>query len=139
MIARKFYVYKLCDPRDGIARYIGFTKDLKARRWEHIGRRDNWRLVQWISELRSVGVRPAIVAIAEYESPARAARCEKVLIWRAFRKGLPLLNARPACAPGRKAFPLFLTHAQIAALGMLTDPHKFARDAIGAALKAVRP
>ena len=59
------YIYKLVDPRDGKPRYVGKTNHLKIRRKIHCTRKFNTTCSTWIWELKSVGLKPDIVALEE--------------------------------------------------------------------------
>jgi hypothetical protein len=57
-------VYELLDPRDGSCRYVGMTFNETARGRAHADSRSfQWSLIHWKSELKSVGLKPAMRVI----------------------------------------------------------------------------
>lgn len=60
--------YGLVDPRDGTVRYIGCTKDLRARLAAHCKearRKASSPKDAWINELRDRGLRPSVLVLEE--------------------------------------------------------------------------
>ena len=62
---RTVYIYTLCDPRDSIVRYIGYSKDPKGRLRGHIQDTNQCHRVHWIQKLISEGVRPTVEILEE--------------------------------------------------------------------------
>ena len=62
------YVYHLIDPRDGVIRYVGAGRSDRKRYWH--GRKNlcvykDDRVNDWIRELRTLGLKPVFVLIAD--------------------------------------------------------------------------
>jgi len=119
-----FAVYALIDPRTNRIRYVGCTKNLKARYSLHLvnGRdaigsptgearlryrdvRTHGYVVQhWVAELIAVGARPELVVLASSTGERRAAQLERFWIKEARASGEPLVNSpNRSCYVGTKA------------------------------------
>ena len=60
------FVYSLVDPRDGVVRYVGKSKNPAARLAAHKkGSRYNARVDEWISALSEAGLAPQMIVIEE--------------------------------------------------------------------------
>lgn len=86
-------IYKLIDPRDGRARYIGATvQTLGARLGGHIRdarRGKHWPVCSWVRELDAQGLRPTIELVEETLLPSR----ERYWIESLSKSGYDLLNS----------------------------------------------
>ena len=54
----KVIVYTLEDPRDGLVKYIGVTKNPKKRLWQHLHENENNKKCAWIKKLKSLELVP---------------------------------------------------------------------------------
>lgn len=84
-------VYRLIDPRNGVARYIGYSKDAFQRFEGHLrdalaGRSHKAR---WIRSLLNIGLSPVLQVLCVVENKAEAQRIEIALI----SKSVNLTNA----------------------------------------------
>jgi hypothetical protein len=96
----RFYLYALVDPRDGSWRYIGITKQPKVRHRHHINAEMKTAKGRWISELKSLGLKPKFVAIQDFDYPIESYRAEKEWIEKLRPSGL-LLNETNGGRGGR--------------------------------------
>ena len=86
------HIYILSDPETGVVRYIGKTRDPKARMRNHIGRKENNHKGNWIESLRRKNLLPEVTFIDEVPT-------EEWSFWeqhwiQVFRGwGFPLTNA----------------------------------------------
>lgn len=65
MEVNEVYIYTLSDPRDGLIKYVGRTKNMKERLKNHCNpaRYKNTYKFNWIKELRDLGLKPVIEEI----------------------------------------------------------------------------
>lgn len=94
-------VYVLVDPRGDTIRYVGqTTRPLSQRLSGHLSSR-GVPVAEWVAELRSLGLRPALHPVVENVPNVRLLDVEAEQIRAHFDAGWPLLNAearnRPAC------------------------------------------
>lgn len=84
------YVYALIDPRNDRVRYIGCTRDPARRYQRHCNSADNQPVREWVDELRSLGMVPRFVVVAEAIGFYAANSIEERLIYeyRRFHGGL---------------------------------------------------
>lgn len=61
------YIYALIDPRTGDIRYIGKTKNLRARNNSHRSEvnRKTYHLYRWIAQLKQQGLEPDLIVLEE--------------------------------------------------------------------------
>ena len=89
------YVYGLRDPRDGRIRYVGQTKDLKARLNAHVtGSRDTPKHA-WIQSLKKENINVELVILEQVEAGRTACEAEDRWIHVAQAEG-HIFNVRPA-------------------------------------------
>lgn len=104
-------IYKLVDPRDGRARYVGKTSAPKTRLEAHRTRPQGPRLRPWIAELAALGLAPDMVALDGYATEAEAIA--------ALRPDLNIKGGSTRTterAPKSRAITFWCTDAQRAAL-----------------------
>lgn len=88
------YIYHLIDPRDGMIRYVGQTKDVKDRLASHLSpaflKRTN-RKNNWLKRLKSLNLKPEIELIEQCD-PDDANRLE--IFWIGYYRyiGIQLYN-----------------------------------------------
>lgn len=58
MKCRMVTIYALVDPRNDVVRYVGQTKDPKARLRQHLCKAVNARVGAWLAELAALGLEP---------------------------------------------------------------------------------
>lgn len=58
-------IYTLSDPRTGLVRYVGKTRDPKARIRNHMNKREHNHNGNWIESLRKLGLEPEVIFIDE--------------------------------------------------------------------------
>jgi hypothetical protein len=90
-----YYVYGLVDPRDNLPHYIGITTQPKFRYWSHRANKEvyNKAKIEWLAELRRLGLRPILFIYGKFESKQVAAETETNLIQDGFTKyNWPLTN-----------------------------------------------
>ena len=66
-----YRIYSLSDPRDGLARYVGRTKNSAEHRMRQhwgVGRKHS-SLGEWFSSLKDAGLRPAVTVLQEHDHP----------------------------------------------------------------------
>lgn len=91
--SRGSYVYALCDPRDGQARYVGKSHLPDGRYSMHLrdARQGDGRPVsEWIREILSLGMEPAFTPL-RFVPIAEACRIERE-VTRSVEASVPLLN-----------------------------------------------
>jgi excisionase family DNA binding protein len=79
-----YQIYALVDPRDGLVRYIGMSKDAHKRFLGHLmGNYGNMHEGRWINLLRKFGMEPIleVLEIIEEDSDAYALACEREIYW----------------------------------------------------------
>lgn len=88
------YIYKLTDPRDGKARYVGKTSNYKRRYKQHLNHLDKLQTPKrkWIEELYSLGLKPQMVVIEQVKGDGR----EREQYWFDFYKATALNIHNPA-------------------------------------------
>ena len=86
------FIYALTDQRDGLVRYVGVSHDPNARLKSHAGGSCQ-PTKDWIAELRSAGLAPAMVMLCGPEDYFTALKLEAVCI-KALSLAYPLLNRR---------------------------------------------
>lgn len=59
------FIYLLRDPRDNQIRYVGKTDDPQTRYNNHLNEKSRCARVQWIRELRSLGLQPTLDIVEE--------------------------------------------------------------------------
>jgi len=85
---REYVVYGLYCPVTDVLKYIGVTKDLKARYKKHINRHETNDKAKWILKLLDAKQYPRIRIFAEYDDKHIALRHEKELIQELTGRGL---------------------------------------------------
>ena len=61
-------IYALVDPRNKHAKYVGCTKNIKARLCDHCSNyKDDTKLSMWVKELKDLGLRPEIMELDRTE------------------------------------------------------------------------
>ena len=112
-------VYVLLDPRfprpedgsdaDYEIRYVGRTKNLRRRLWQHIPgaalRRGNSDLGAWIRELGRLGLRPRIELAVPCPTRYAAQVQEAAVIGQLRRMGYRLCNRQHNTAPPSRRWP----------------------------------
>jgi len=88
----KIWIYALVDPRDRRIRYIGQSKDVESRLYQHIHKPLN-STRQWIVELRDRDLEPQLIVLDLVEK-RYALDKEADWIKIGFDRGWPLLNVR---------------------------------------------
>lgn len=83
-------IYGLADPRTGLVRYVGSTKNLRRRVAQHMQGRDGSReKVAWLLEILALGLEPVVMRLEECGAGAAASREQH---WMSIHKGALLLN-----------------------------------------------
>lgn len=59
------HIYTLSDPRTGEVRYVGKTRDAKARIRNHLNKREHNHKGNWIESLRKLNLEPEVILIDE--------------------------------------------------------------------------
>jgi len=84
----RFLVYALADPRSGDIRYIGRSSSGLIRPRAHTGKtallEGNYK-ARWIRKILSIGLRPSIVVLNEYDTQDQLPDAEQA--WIAFGRG----------------------------------------------------
>ena len=79
-----YYLYFLIDPTHLSVKYIGITKHMKVRLYQHIHRCNLWekesKKGKWIRSLLSKRKKPIMVTVHEYDNKADAIKQEYKLI-----------------------------------------------------------
>lgn len=78
----KITIYALLDPRDCAIRYIGLTRDLKARLRHYRNKPHTKHLVNWFSMLKNLGLFPRVEILEEVDEGEAAEKAERE--WIAF-------------------------------------------------------
>lgn len=89
-------VYVLIDPRDGMSRYVGISKDPRSRLDQHMKEVENEKRA-WLAELKRMGLSPeleVLETVVEHEGDvdAVAEARERYWISSLLRSGAPLTN-----------------------------------------------
>jgi hypothetical protein len=94
MIAGKFVVYTLIDPRDGQVRYVGRTADLARRLADYQGlnAHGNGELSDWLYDLRDMGKQVSHAIVHWCENERAAELFEAAHIQKLQFAGMRLLN-----------------------------------------------
>lgn len=99
MTAETGTVYVLTDPRGDTVRYVGqTTRTLGQRLSGHLSSR-GVPVAEWVAELRTLGLRPAIGPVVENVPNAKLLDVELEQIRAHFDEGWPLLNAEARNRP----------------------------------------
>ncbi len=93
---RTYYIYGLCDPRDGQLRYVGQTVNLHQRLMGHMSdakTRQNSR-TRWLRELESLQLKPISITIETIETADHAEVNSRERYWIRWniKEGKRLLN-----------------------------------------------
>ena len=115
------YIYGLRDPRDGKIKYVGQTRNPRARYAGHVGIPAGRGLnakEQWIKDLRDLGTRPELVILECPDVGVETSRAERKWICKIQSYG-PLFNVKPNKAhepktPRRFTAPPMLPESQAA-------------------------
>lgn len=93
----KWTIYGLCDPRDGIIRYVGITCRPKQRLRDHIyraqSRERNHPVQRWIRSIISDGSPPVMQYLLDGEGVDSGRDAERMTIAELKAEGFDLLNA----------------------------------------------
>ncbi len=74
----KFYIYALIDPRfPSRYYYIGCTSNLSQRLQQHNGCAHQQQLLQWVKELKNIGLSPSYVVLQAFTSKENALKAEQ--------------------------------------------------------------
>jgi hypothetical protein len=95
----RIYIYKLVDPRDGKARYVGQTTKPAVRLKGHRSVRCNYSTSKWRDELRVLGLSPKLEVLEETDDGNWHER-EQYWISRLRSEGEELFNIATWRAPG---------------------------------------
>jgi len=91
----KYFIYQLVDPRDNLPHYIGSTRNVDRRLYEHIRGDGSGNALKdaWIDELNSCGLEPILQEIEIVEGTLQDA-VEREIDWIRFfaEKEAPLTN-----------------------------------------------
>jgi hypothetical protein len=90
------YIYGLRDPRDGKIKYVGHTRNPRARYAGHVGLPAGRGLnakEQWVKDLRDRGMRPELVILECPDIGAATNKAERKWICAAQADG-PLFNVK---------------------------------------------
>lgn len=87
-----YFVYALLDPRDLQVRYIGSTSDPKQRLESHLSQPLNDEMRAWFDELRSIGLLPRLMTLADAYGPQPALKLENIYIFEYAANGAQLFN-----------------------------------------------
>jgi predicted GIY-YIG superfamily endonuclease len=75
-----YHAYGLVDPRNNDLKYIGETYDIKRRLSAHLYSKSNKDKVNWIKELKDLGLQPVIIILETYDTEDEALKAEVELI-----------------------------------------------------------
>lgn len=102
-------VYVLIDPRDNTVRYVGITRDVQARRKNHLSSQAaNWHMAEWKIELHKLRLVP-LMAVIDSAPPERIRAREQHWIRYYRHAGYRLLNvaiARKHLRKGWRSIPV---------------------------------
>ncbi|SRR6266487_311597 len=89
-----YSIYQLVDPRDGVPRYVGYTRWIEERLQQHLtGEMSNHAKNKWIQELRQIHLAPVMQILEQIQgTKEQAMQRERDWIQRLKVKGTPLLN-----------------------------------------------
>lgn len=87
-------VYALQDPRDGRFRYVGVTENAKVRYYDHMGGGSGKARMEWLRDLKMMGVSPRLVLIEEHADRVRAEEREAYWIQELLECGAWLTNTQ---------------------------------------------
>jgi hypothetical protein len=96
----KHFIYTLSDPRTGVVKYVGCSRNPFARARQHFYSKSS-PVGMWIAKLLSEGVTPALTVVAEARGLYAGWRKEKALIDKLWSTS-ELLNRRPGRKPSNK-------------------------------------
>jgi hypothetical protein len=67
------YIYVLCEPKERVIRYVGWTNDIKQRYRTHVAAKSksNHGLNDWINDLKSSGTLPRIYVVSAMHTMQR--------------------------------------------------------------------
>lgn len=86
------YIYALCEPDTGEARYIGQTRNVERRLESHLSGSSGWGLHIWLSGLVVSGVMPIIRVIESLPGGVDFYARERYWIQRYVAEGAMLVN-----------------------------------------------
>src|SRR5579859_7650789 len=91
-----YSIYTLSDPRDGLVRYVGVSKDPQRRQKEHMQSYAHGSAAKrsWIAELTDLKITPVLMLIDSAEGWKQAAHLERYWISYYRAHGVSLLNRR---------------------------------------------
>jgi predicted GIY-YIG superfamily endonuclease len=86
---KKYCIYVLINPINGVVFYVGKTNNPKARLSGHCSGSDNKKKAEFI---KSIGVKPKMKVIKWFRSETRALMAESLMIKRYRKIGVELYN-----------------------------------------------
>ena len=101
------YIYTLCDPRNGIPRYVGKTFDPARRLKDHIFEHTSWKSskkISWIKHMRKFGIKPKMEILEVLINPTQEEWDECERQWVTFLKfyGFDLKNGDSGGNTGKR-------------------------------------
>jgi predicted GIY-YIG superfamily endonuclease len=85
----RHYLYLLCESDTGECKYVGVTKNPKARLAASGGTKN---LLPWTNAVKARGASIRMSIVAQYESKEECARAERQAIAERWILGVPILN-----------------------------------------------
>jgi hypothetical protein len=110
----RYTIYQLIDPRDGLPRYVGYTRGtLETRLKEHCNDNiSNLAKAAWIQELKAHGILPTIQELENASSENEALDRERAWIHCLLNQNMPLLNISSTSNGQLKKLSFYLTEKQ---------------------------
>jgi predicted GIY-YIG superfamily endonuclease len=84
-------VYVLRDPDTNEACYVGMTRNVKLRVWQHM-RHPEWTIDWWRNSLLRFKLKPVVEILEEVDTAEKAREREAFYIDKLLSDGAPLLN-----------------------------------------------